>query len=142
MDNSISTNEASKKLKKDLGLTYTVGKEVVALFFNLVHESSQGNYWEPKVNYDYLVAESESFNDVKNRIKAKVTKFWFKDRENNPDDIFELIPEQSKRKELYTGAFKIKSDNGGKKLPNQVIIAYLIKNLGHYDQNHKGSHNF
>lgn len=140
-NNKLSTSKASEKLKKDLGLNYSVGKKVVSLFFDSVLESPQGNYWEQKPNYFKLIKESESFNDMKIRIKAKVDKFWYKGSEET-DNILLLVPKQEDRKLLYTGAFKLKNDNGGAKLPNPVMIAYLINKLGHYDQHHRGSHNY
>ena len=144
MDNhSLSTNQASKQLQKDLGLKYTVGRAVVAHFFNLVQETSMGNYWEPKENYYFLVAENESIDQVKSRIKAKVKKYWLKDeadQEKAEKGILTLIPEKEKRRNLYLKAQKLKEERGGYKLPNKVMIQFLINELGHYDKGHRGAH--
>lgn len=139
MNKAISTNKASDTLKKDLGLDYNVGKAVVSHFFTLVHESSNGNYWEPKENYQTLISQNEGIDQVKTRIKSKVKKFWFKDQDINANEaISAKIPEKEKRRILYLEAFKIKEQRGGSKIPNEVLLSFLVSKLGHYDANHKG----
>jgi hypothetical protein len=128
----LSTNQASKKLMRDLNLSYTVGKNVVSHFFNLVQETPLGNYWEQKENYSFLISENESIDQIKSRIKGKIKKFWFKD-ENDlvkaEKGILVLIPEKEKRRSLYFKAQKLKEKRGGYKIPNQVIIQFLINEL-------------
>ncbi len=144
MDNhSISTNEASKQLQKDLGLHYGLGRNVVSQFFNLTLQSTMGNYWEPKENYQMLIGENESFDFVKNRIKSKINKFWFRgvdEKNENFDGIQNLIPEKEDRRSLYIKAIKLKEDRGGRKIPNSIMLQFLITELGHYDQGHRGTH--
>jgi len=138
-NNSLSTNAASEKLRIDLGLNYGLGRAVVAHFFNLVQATSTANYWEPKVKYETLVSENESIDFVKDRIKSKIDKFWFKGSDQK-NGILILLPEKDQRKTLYMKAFKLKIERGGSKIPNQVLLDFLINEVGHYNKDYKGSH--
>ena len=138
----ISTNKASEKLKKDLGLDYGLGRDVVSQFFNLTLQTPMGNFWEPKENYNFLIKENETFELTKYRIKSKINKFWFKDikKDKSFEGIVLLIPSKKDRKKLYQNAIKLKEKRGGSKLPNPVLLQFLIDELGHYDKNHRGIH--
>jgi hypothetical protein len=139
----LSTNQASLKLKEDLGLSYTVGRGVVAHFFTNVDKNGDCYLWEQKPNYHFLIAENESIDQIKDRIKSKVKKFWFKNEEDQSKvekGIVLLIPEKEKRRSLYLKAQKLKEKRGGYKLPNQVLIQFLIDQLGHYDKGCRGAH--
>jgi hypothetical protein len=146
MDNhSLSTNQASKMLQKDLCLHYGVGKNVVSHFFNLVQETSNGNYWEQKDNYHFLIKENESIDEVKGRIKSKVNKFWFNNKKNKDAEKINngleiLLSEKKDRKSLYMKAQRLKYKRDGSRLPNPVLLHLLVSELGHYDQIHRGVH--
>jgi len=68
---------------------------------------------------------------VKKRVKSQVKKHWKKSFED-------LIPEASKRLEIYKSAWALREDQGGA-IPNGKLIQLLILHLGHWDKKHRGA---
>ena len=137
MNHSYSTNEASKKLQEDLGLDYGLGKKIVSQFFNQVDNFGYTTYWEPKANYQYLLSINETIKQVKERVKNKVNKHWFKGQ-GGKNAIEQILPEKEDRKKLYIKIFQEREKRGGYRLPNQVILEILVKELGHFNKENKG----
>ncbi len=68
---------------------------------------------------------------VKDRVKAQVKKHWKK-------DFKKIIPNDSKRLEIYKSAWALRGEQGGA-IPNGKLIQLLILHLGHWDSKKRGA---
>jgi len=70
---------------------------------------------------------------VKDKIKAKVKKYWGKNLE-------EILPAKEKRLELYENAWKMREKNNDfSAIPNAIILQLLIETIGHWDKKGRGA---
>jgi hypothetical protein len=134
MQNVLSTGKASKKLQEDLGLDYGLGKEVVSQFFDKVSTLGDGTYWEPKNNYLKLIKINGTVDEIKERVKSKILKYWGKNIEN-------MLPEASDRRKLYMKVYKqrVKRKAESIPLPNELLLKIMVECIGHWNpKNEKG----
>ena len=68
---------------------------------------------------------------VKKRVKSQVQKHWKR-------DFKKLIPNDSKRLEIYQSAWALREEQGGA-IPNAKLIELLIVHLGHWDKRNRGA---
>jgi hypothetical protein len=68
---------------------------------------------------------------VKNRVKSCFKKHWKK-------DFITEVYDPVKRLCIYKEAWNLREENGSA-IPNSKLINLLIKNVGHWDIQHKGA---
>ena len=114
------TKEEAKDVLKKLGLTSNVD---LSLYFDTI----DNEFYIKKTDFEDLF---ELRTYVKTRIKSKVKKFYKK-------DIEEIITQEKDRLEIYKKAWELRKLNESK-LPNNIVVEFLIKEIGHWSQKKKG----